>query len=168
MQILTTARLTLRHQLPTDIDFLINLWSDPSITQYTGGPRDVKFLRNIFQEIAQNPEAEEFDLWPLVLNADNTLVGYAGLLPKEIDGETYVEVNYFIDSNRQGKGYAVEIGRKLVEYGFNDKDQTSLIAVIDPNNKASIRVAEKIGMTFWKNENRSGQVKAIYRIDRPT
>lgn len=165
MPILTTIRLTLRHQLATDIDFLVNLWSDHSITQYTGGPRDPKLLRNVFQEIALNPKAEEYDLWPLVLNANNALVGYAGLLPKEIDGESYLEVNYFIDVPHQGQGYAVEIAKKLIDYGLNDKGQSTLIAIIDPNNKGSIRVAEKIGMHYWKDENRGGRVKAIYRIE---
>lgn len=78
-----TERLLLRRQQASDIEFLIDLWADPQLTRYMGGPRDRDWLRGVFTETAQNPFAEQYDLWPLVEKATGRLVGNCGLLDKK-------------------------------------------------------------------------------------
>ena len=59
--ILETERLLLRRQESADITFLTDLWSDPPVTRYLGGPRDRDWLRSVFEETAQDPTAERWD-----------------------------------------------------------------------------------------------------------
>ena len=49
-----------------------------------------------------------------------------------------------------GKGYATEAAGAVRDYGLGVLGRRRLVAIIDPQNAASIRVAEKIGMHFEK------------------
>jgi RimJ/RimL family protein N-acetyltransferase len=160
--ILTTQRLALRYMQKSDIDFLVALWSDPDVTKYVGGPHKKKALKREFEKTARNPAQEEYDLWVASLHETGKLVGHAGLLPKEIEGEVFLEVNYFIAKKYWGKGYASEIARGIIE---NEKTKgiAALVAIIDKDNLVSKKVAAKIGMAHWKTTLRNGQEKEIYR-----
>lgn len=157
----------LRFQEARDIDFLVRLWSDPATTEFMGGPRAADFLVSEFSRVAADPRAEKYDLWPVVLAETAELVGHAGLIPKEIDGEELIELTYLIDGSFRGAGYATEIARALVTHAFSRFGLPTLVALIDPLNAASVRVAEKAGMTLWKRTRRSdGSTKLVYRVTR--
>jgi RimJ/RimL family protein N-acetyltransferase len=164
--ILKTERLVLRYQRKSDIKFLVDLWMDEDMTRYTGGPREKLALVEEFRRIAGEPRKEEYDLWPIELKSTHELIGYAGLIPKEIRGQEYLELNYYIDKAKWGKGYAREMAGKLVAYAFADKGLERLIAIIDPENEASKAVARAIGMRYWINEERSRKTKSIYMIKK--
>jgi ribosomal-protein-alanine N-acetyltransferase len=157
--ILETNRLLLRRLQPSDIPSLIDLWCDSDVTQYMGGPRDREKLQTIFEEDLKDPFAEEFDLWPVVEKQTQEVIGHCGLLDKEIEGKEEIEVNYIFKSSAWGKGYASEIGSALIEYAFKEKKLTRLIALIEPENAPSERVAAKIGMRFEKEVLRPGGAK---------
>ena len=72
---LETARLRLRPQRGSDIAFLVELWSDPEVTRYLGGPRDRRELQRTFEEIALDPRAQTYDLWPIEERETGELVG---------------------------------------------------------------------------------------------
>jgi len=165
--ILVTPRLRLRLQRPSDVEFIVALWSDPGVTQFVGGPREPGSLRKVFTEIADNPAQEAFDLWPLE-TVEGVLVGYAGLLEKTILGHPALEVSYFLAPGHQGRGYAREVAPALVDYGFRTTDHQALYAIVDPDNLASIRVAEACGFQLLQTEIREGKSKSIYRILRTT
>ena len=102
--ILKTSRLILRYQEKSDIKFLVDLWMDEEMTKYTGGPRDKLSLIEEFRKIAEDPKREGYDLWPIELKNSHELIGHAGLIPKEIKGKEYIELNYYIDKKKWGKG----------------------------------------------------------------
>jgi RimJ/RimL family protein N-acetyltransferase len=53
--ILETERLILRVQRASDAALLVDLWSDPRVTRYLGGPRDRAGLQPAFEEAARDP-----------------------------------------------------------------------------------------------------------------
>lgn len=163
--ILETSRLRLRYFRKDDIPFAVALWMDPEMTKHTGGPRDREFLEREFARTAEDPRLEEYDLWTVTLSGTGEPVGQAGFIPKEIEGESFIELSYFIDREYQGKGYATEISRALIARAFGIGRLSSLIAIIGPENGPSIAVAEAVGMRFWKEETRNGSRKLVYRID---
>jgi len=55
------------------------------------------------------------------------------------------EVSYFIDREFEGKGWATKAIREVIQYVFSKMDMEKIYCRIDPENKASIRVAEKCG-----------------------
>jgi ribosomal-protein-alanine N-acetyltransferase len=163
--ILETERLILRRQQTSDIAPLVKLWTDPEVTGYMGGPRDGGQLRSIFEETSHNPYAERYDLWPVIEKETSHVVGHSGLLEKEVEGRSEIELIYVLASSVWGKGYATEIGRALKQYALEEMGIERLIALIEPENAASERVAVQIGMRFEKEVARSGGVvRRLYGI----
>ena len=164
--ILRTDRLCLRRIQASDISTLIDLWCDPDVTKYLGGPRDREKIKPLFEEDIENPFAHEYDLWPVEELATNEVVGYCGLLEKEVDGKDEIEINYIFKESAWGKGFAKEIGKGIIEYAFNVKKLDRLIALIKPENKASEFVAKKIGMKYEKEVIRpGGEKRKVYVIE---
>jgi len=163
--ILETERLQLRYQRNNDLNFLIDLWTDNVITEYVGGSRDKGSLIKSFNEIAVNPMKEEFDLWFFELKSTHETIGMAGLLEKTIGSEKFFEINYYVNQKYWNNGYAAEISNRIIKHFMEKKGIKTFIAIIDKENTASIKVAEKIGMTYWKTELRSKGEKEIYRIE---
>lgn len=164
--ILTTKRLRLRYQRESDIPFLIELWTDEEMTRYTGGPRERAFLLSEFGKAARDPRAEEYDLWVLESLETGELAGQAGFIPKSVDGEELIELNYFIRREDWGKGYATEISRALISHAFEAKKLDRLIALVDEGNEASKRVAQGAGMRYWKTVARESGRKRVYKVER--
>jgi ribosomal-protein-alanine N-acetyltransferase len=144
--ILETARLILRRQTMDDVPFLIDLWSDPEITRYVGGPREAGFLKETFEDTARNPFTEKYDLWVTVEKESGKPVGYCGLVNKEVEGRMEYELSYFFAKPAWGKGYATEMGAALVNHARREFGLKRIIALVDPANQGSCRVAEKSGM----------------------
>lgn len=158
-----TERLALRRQQASDIEFLVELWANPGVTRYMGGPRDRDWLRSVFAETAQHPDAERYDLWPVVEKATGELVGHCGLLDKEVDGQLEIELTYVFTPAAWGKGYATEIGAAIARMAFEEMDVPRLIALIEPENAPSERVALRLGMHFEKEIVRpGGERRRIY------
>ncbi|MCL2244933.1 MAG: GNAT family N-acetyltransferase [Treponema sp.] len=161
--ILETERLLLRYQRNSDLNYLIDLWTDNEITKYVGGPRDRRSLIKSFNEIAINPMKEEYDLWFINLKTTQDTIGMAGLLDKIIGNEKYYEINYYVFKKYWNNGYAAEISKGIIEHFKKKNKIKTFIAIIDKENTASIKTAEKIGMTYWKTELRSKGEKEIYK-----
>ena len=97
--ILLTDRLCLRRIQVSDISTLIDLWCDPDVTKYLGGPRDREKIKLLFEEDAENPFAYEYDLWPVEEMQTKEVLGYCGLLEKEVDGKEEIEINYIFKTS---------------------------------------------------------------------
>ncbi len=165
--ILETERLTLRYQQPSDVEPLVDLWADPEVTRYMGGPRDREWLESALEETACDPYAERYDLWPLIEKETGQVVGDCGLLDKEVEGRTEIELIYVLASSAWGRGYATEIGQALKAYAFEEMGLGRLIALIEPENTASARVAEKVGLRLEKEVVRpGGEVRKVYAVER--
>ena len=76
----------------------------------------------------------------------NQFIGRCGLLPWTIDQRPEVEVAYLLDKEYWGQGLGTEAARAVLTYGFYQLHLSRLICLIDPENRASVRVAENMGM----------------------
>ena len=163
---LETTRLVLRPQQASDEAALIKLWTDPQAMLYMGGPRHEALIRSEFAGVTRQPLAQRYDLWPVIEKATGRVVGHCGLLDKEVDGANEIELVYVIDPAAWGRGYASEIGQALIEYAFAALGLKRLIALIEPENSASMRVAIKLGMALEKEVVRpSGALRKVYVIE---
>jgi ribosomal-protein-alanine N-acetyltransferase len=160
-----TERLVLRRQESSDIQVLVDLWADPDVTRHLGGPRDQAGLHAAFEDTAADPCAERYDLWPLVEKATGRVVGHCGLLDKE-GGRAEIELVYVLASFVWGKGYATEVGRALKRAAIGGMGVKRLIALIEPGNGRSERVAVKLGMTLEKEVVRpDGELRRVYATE---
>jgi [ribosomal protein S5]-alanine N-acetyltransferase len=148
--ILETSRLLLRHLVMDDLDELFALYRNPEIRRYF--PEGVLTRDETREELEWHmhghPRHPELGLWATVYKESGKFIGRCGLLPWEIDDRLEVEIAYLLDRAFWGQGLATEAARGIMEYGFGRLNLSRLICLIDPDNIASQRVAEKIGMTL--------------------
>ena len=166
-EILHTERLVLRRLHSTsEIAALLDLWTDPDVTNFMGGPRNREDLQADFEATLESPHRDEYDLWPLLERDTLRVIGHCGLLHKDVDGAAEIEVVYVIARSEWGEGYASEIAQALVQHAFRKLGLTRLVALIDPGNVASERVAGKIGMRFERDVVRpGGAIRRVYAAE---
>ena len=146
--ILETDRLLLRRLVTEDLDHLFALYSDPEIRRYF--PEGVLTREETREELEWHrnghPRHPELGLWATIHKDTRQFIGRCGLLPWEIDGQLEVEIAYLLDKAYWHQGLATEAARGILKYGFEKLNLSRLICLIDPENTASQRVAERIGM----------------------
>src|SRR6266566_6418384 len=74
------------------------------------------------------------------------------------------EVGWTIAPHFQGRGFATEGGRFLLQYAFNEMGRDHVISVIHPENKSSIKVAERLGEKLEGRTEVGGMPALIYGI----
>jgi RimJ/RimL family protein N-acetyltransferase len=168
--ILETPRLMLRHQVPADLDDLWTLYCDPEITKYIpDAPRTREEARQELEwHMNGHPRNPQLGLWATIHKESGKFIGRCGLLPWTIEGRQEVEVAYTIAREYWGQGLATEAAQAILQYGFKTLNLSRIVSLIDPDNGASQRVAEKMGMTFEKRVDEGEYTPFfIYSIDRP-
>ncbi len=152
MIILKTQRLIMRHQVLEDLNDLWALYCDPEITKYIpDAPRSRDEAKEELEwHMHGHPRNRQLGLWATIHKETGKFIGRCGLLPWNIDGQSEVEVAYTIARDYWGQGLATEAAQAILNYGFEVLKLPRLIARIEPENIASQKVAEKIGMTFEK------------------
>jgi ribosomal-protein-alanine N-acetyltransferase len=166
-----TDRLLIRAPVEEDLDPIVALWTNPTVTQHLGGPRDGDVVMDFFQQVARDPQSinqEEMELWwSIVEQSSGEFVGLSAILEKDVDGQTVFDLGYFLLPPFWSQGYATEASRRVVAYAFKELGLPSLVAIIDPRNQASQSVALKLGMQLEREVLRSdGVVRRIYRLEQ--
>jgi RimJ/RimL family protein N-acetyltransferase len=153
--ILETKRLLLRHLILEDLNDLFALYRDPEIRKYF--PEGILNLEETKEELEWHmnghPKYPELGLWATIHKETGKFIGRCGLLPWIIEGQDEVEIAYLLDKSFWGQGLATEAAQGILQYGFEYLQLSRLICLIDPENIASQRVAEKIGMAFERKVN---------------
>ena len=147
---IATKRLLLRPFRVDDIPNVHNvLDTDPEVKRYTGGvcsyERTAAYFQGVIQASAQNPQA--LVRWAVIHRAENRLIGWCGLQPLYFDPPR-VELGYGLARAYWGHGLATEAAQAMLDYGFDTLMLPTIVSAIHPNNHASRRVVEKIGMAF--------------------
>jgi ribosomal-protein-alanine N-acetyltransferase len=152
MKILETERLILRRFVPGDLGRLYALYRDPEVRRYF--PEGTLTWAETREELEWflngHPEHPELGLWATIHKGTRRLIGRCGLLPWTLDGRPEVEVAFLLDKAYWGQGLGTEAAQAVLDYGFEKLCLPRLICLIERGNQASIRVAQKIGMTFEK------------------
>lgn len=148
MKILETDRLILRRVRPEDLEALFALYSDPEIRRYfpEGTLSQEETREELEWFLNGHPRYPELGLWGTIYKETGQFIGRCGLLPWRIEGQDEIEVAYMIAKEFQGQGLGTEAARGILHYGFEKLKLARLICLIDPDNIASQKVAERIGM----------------------
>lgn len=169
MPILESPRLTFRHLVPADLDDLYALYRDPEIRRYF--PEGTLTLEETREELEWflngHPRHPELGLWATIHKESGRFIGRCGLLPWTIDGQFEVEIAYLIAKEYWRQGLGSEAARAIRDYAFEVLNLTRLICLIDHENKASIGVAQKIGMRFEKESQDETGSFLVYSMMKP-
>ena len=149
--VLATERLILRGALPRDFEPLfLTVFSDAEVMQHLSWGA-------MNREQASEAFAEAFDfegtgqrIGVLVERSTDAVVGYAGLKPCDALGDDDLELGFVLQRSLWGRGFASEIGRAQLEYGFRTTNRSRLLAQVKPGNAGSVNALRKLGMAFVK------------------
>jgi RimJ/RimL family protein N-acetyltransferase len=147
----TTERLVLRSWRPSDREPFARLNADPEVVEFLND--GVPFTRaqsdELLDAIQAHWEQRGFGLWCAAAREDpDECLGFVGLavpsfLPSVLPA---VEVGWRLARHAWGRGLATEGAQASVRHGFEELVLQAVISIIDPANRRSIRVAEKLGM----------------------
>ena len=155
---LETERLRLRLFNHDDLQVMYDLSTDPDVIKYADTP--VKNMQEAKERLEQGPLSDYkkygYGRFAVELKKTGKVIGFCGIkyLP-EID---LPEVGYRYMKAYWGQGIGTEAARACVDFAREDLKIKKLIALIVPENTASIRVAEKLGMI-------RGPLIHIYDVD---
>jgi RimJ/RimL family protein N-acetyltransferase len=169
---LRTERLILRRWQVTDLAPFARINSDPDVVQFLGSaPLSETDTRALMDRIEEHWKKWGYGLWALDLSKDARMIGFIGLTHHKWYPDD-VEIGWRLDPAYWGRGLATEGATAALDHGFTILRIDRVISVIHRDNLASRRVAEKIGLTLWKETNEfedsSGDELPIvvYALDR--
>ncbi|NNF97864.1 MAG: GNAT family N-acetyltransferase [Desulfobacteraceae bacterium] len=163
---IVTERLVLRLIQPEDLNPLLKLWTDPDVTCFLGGPREIENLKKDLLEDIEDPERYKYNVWPVFERKSSQLVGHCGIVDKEIEGRLEYDLVYVFFKEAWGQGYATEIAFALKAHAKCVFQLKRLVAVIEPDNLPSGRVAEKLGMRPETELLRpDGRIKKVFAVE---
>lgn len=148
--LIETERLVLRDITLDDKEEMFQLHSNADVQKYTGEP-PVESIEEMEQAIMTRTidyKKYGYGRWATFLKNGMQFIGWAGLayLP-EFDE---IDLGYRFLPKYWGMGYASEASHAILKYGFDHLEMNRIIAIAMKENKASIRVMEKVGMEFEK------------------
>jgi RimJ/RimL family protein N-acetyltransferase len=164
---LETPRLVLRPFRASDLDAYARICADPEVMRHIGqgktSSREETWRSMAF--FLGHWELRGYGMWAAEEKATGTLVGRIGLHNPE--GWPGLEVGWLLDRSRWGQGFATEGARAAMQFAFEELKAPHLSSIIQPANRASIRVAEKLGMKLERPILLNGIDALLYRCDRP-
>jgi RimJ/RimL family protein N-acetyltransferase len=163
-----TERLILRPFTFADVDHLAVLYKDPETMRFWGGIQPRERAWGEILGYLRGYEESGHAFWAVVDKADGHFIGRCGLYLPEQDNPQEAELGYQIARPYWGRGLGTEAARAVTEYSFRNGPFQRLISLIDPANIASVRVAEKLGMSLeaTQRENHEETVRHRYVVNR--
>ena len=141
-------RLMLRPYFLEDIDPLHRVQSEDSVLRYfprTTPPPRPSVEKDICYQI-EHWTRFGYGRWVIGQPPDGRPIGWCGL--QYLPDTDEIEIGYLLAKPFWGQGLTTEAAIAGQRWAFEHLDLQELVAIIHPENIASIRVAEKLGMTF--------------------
>ena len=164
--VLETPRLLLREWTPADLPHLPPIYGDPDLTRFVGdgSPRGPAEMSAEIERCRRLYRDRGFGLWAVVLKAGGAVIGHCGL--QDLDGGKDVALAYALGRAWRGQGYAIEAALATIRHGFDVLGLTRIVAVTQRVNAASIKVMEKLRMSFSHEAEHYGKQVVVYVIER--
>ncbi|NHF57973.1 GNAT family N-acetyltransferase [Flavobacteriaceae bacterium TP-CH-4] len=163
---LETERLLFRKLLPSDFDAWLPFHEDSRTSAFWSGlPKDPnEACQQDFKRTFYRYSNDLGGRQALIHRKNQELVGLAGLLVQEVDGQQEVEIAYSLLPKFWKKGYATEAAVKCKQFTFENHLAESLISIIHIDNIPSQKVAMGVGMQLDKTTFYKSNPVNIYRI----
>jgi len=166
--VLETERLRLRPYRTDDLDDLAEMFGDPEHMRWYPSAftreQSQAWIDRQFQRYAE----DGFGLFLAELRDDGTFAGTLGPTVQTVEGERRVEVGWHIRPALKGRGLAVEGADAARSWAFETLEVDHVISLIRPENAASRRVAEKLGMSIERETMHADLRHYVYRGGRPS
>jgi len=151
---------------PEDIDALRSIASDPEVMRYINNsqPWPEERLREFVERQIRQYSTLGYCYWKLVLKEteNNVLSGFCGIQPLAETGEP--EIGWWLARSCWGIGLATEAAQEALRDAFERVGVEHVVSVAHPQNRASIHVMERLGMSYEKEMLHRGVNHVFYAI----
>lgn len=168
---LETDRLRLRAFEVEDFDAMFAILSDATVMEMMGGSalgREEAWRRLLTARGMW--EVMGFGYWVIERKSEGAIIGQAGFADFRRDMEPSIEglleVGWLLSSRAFGEGYAAEAASACLQWAESNFPNRDIVATIDPNNAASIRVTEKVGAWEHVEASYRGSTLILFRLLR--
>jgi RimJ/RimL family protein N-acetyltransferase len=147
--VIETDRLLLRQLSLDDADFILNLLNQPSFLRFIGD-KGVRTLEDARDYIRQGPQAmyenHGFGLYLTLLKEGAVPIGMCGLIKREALAD--VDIGFAFLPAFWCKGYGLEAASAVRDFGLTELGLKRIVAITNPDNEASIRLLERLGLKY--------------------
>jgi ribosomal-protein-alanine N-acetyltransferase len=166
-KVLETERMALRRMDMSDVEDLMGIFSDPVAMRHYPATKSRAEAEDWVRWTLGSYREHGFGQWVAILKDTGEFAGQCGLTVQEVGGTEEVEIGYLFLRRFWGRGLATEAARAVRDYGFALGYQR-LISLIDPQNLASRRVAERTGLTLDKEVRKWNKKVCVYSVQKTT
>lgn len=146
-----TPRLRLRRFTMDDLDELYRIYSHPDLSKYIQNDKPLTWeqTKAAIKSMTENWEKYHFGVWAVIYKEHGKLIGHCGL--KFLENTLEVQIGYLLLKSYWGRGLGTEAASSVLKYGFEVANLPQIVAVAKPENFASRRVLEKVGLKYEKD-----------------
>jgi RimJ/RimL family protein N-acetyltransferase len=166
MSRLETERLVMRMFREEDFEEYAAMTCDAEVTRYLGDgkPLDRFFAWRQLAMMLGHWQLRGYGPWAVEEKATGRLVGRVGFFKPE--GWPGFELGWVLGRDFWGRGFATEAARRALEFAFTEMNRERVISLIRPENRASIKVAERLGERRTGETELFGEAALVYEISR--
>lgn len=141
-----TERLILRQFEDRDVDPIARLRADARFMRFIKAPESRSETVSWMRMVSRYWETDNFGFWAVVLKETSEVIGWSGTWLLWETKEP--EIGFAVTPALWGKGLGTEAASFALEYTFENRRAEKAVALTMPENQASRRVMEKLGMRF--------------------
>ena len=166
-----TERLAIRKLTHDDFETLIAIMGKPEVMYAWEHGFSEDDVRSWIERQLTRYTKDGIGYFAVELKESGLLIGQAGLMTTTMNENSVVEIGYIFDNTYWHNGYATEAAESLIAYAFDNFGLPAVYCSIRPENKASIRVAKRLGMESWGSHTVVYRGKEmphiIYKLENP-
>jgi len=162
MTLLKTERLLINMITLDDAPFLKALMNDKDWILNIGdrGIRTIEDAEDFIKtRFFKSYKENGFGFYSMVIKDTFEMIGIVGLVNRE--GLEYIDIGYGILPEFRGQGFAYEATKSIYDYSKDTLKLKKIVAIVNPDNIRSIKLLQKIGLSFEKMVRLPGEDKDI-------
>ena len=144
-----------------DASSLYTIYLHLEITKHTGETpfSSINEASAYIKKQIRSSQENGLHKWAITIKETNKCIGWCGF---EYIQDEFVNLGFRIAPEYWNRGIASEASSKCLTYLFNNSTITEVVARSTKENKASIKVIEKLGFSFWKHDVCNHDKNACY------
>lgn len=147
-----------------DLDDMTELLGDPQVMEHYPRPKDRDEAAGWIEWNLRSYATYGYGLW-IVETHDGEFIGDCGLIWQQVNDSAHLEVGYHVKTSAQNLDYATEAATACRDHARSQALSSRLVSIIHQHNRASQRVAEKIGMSLDRRLKHSSPIHLVYALD---
>lgn len=151
----SSERFNFRKVQKSDVELWLPFFFDNPNLHFLGidiNKTDLQHAESWIEKQLNRYNREGFGHLAAIDKQTEELVGMGGIIKRVVGGKDYLEIAYSVMPKHWGKGYATEIAQASLKFGQDNKLAKQFISIVHTENKASMRVAKKNGMSLLRTD----------------